>query len=135
MVEFKLPTFYTFVVHSFFSLGLGRLLTEVNQFESQGPHDPNCPGGHNMVCVEFLLLFVHVQCADKPLGSFATVGMFSAVSNLGAGGTQDVTLSDTSQGVLYGLFALTGLISGGINNCKLPMRSTFLVCLFNEEFV
>jgi hypothetical protein len=47
---------------------------------------------------------------------FATVGMFSAVSNLGAGGTQDVSLSDTANGVLYGMFALTGLISGGINN-------------------
>ena len=46
--------------------------------------------------------------------------MFQAVSNLGAGGTQDVTLSDTSNGVLYGMFALTGLVSGGINN------STFL---------
>jgi hypothetical protein len=42
--------------------------------------------------------------------------MFSAVSNLGAGGTQDVALSDTANGVLYGLFALTGLISGGICN-------------------
>ena len=46
--------------------------------------------------------------------------MFSAVSNLGAGGTQDVALSDTSQGVLYGMFALTGLISGGINNRACP---------------
>lgn len=64
--------------------------------------------------------------------------MFSAVSNLGAGGTQDVSLSDTSNGVLYGLFAVTGvldhlfvqfkltvhfrsspgLVSGGINNSK-----------------
>lgn len=51
--------------------------------------------------------------------SFATVGMFSAVSNLGAGGTQDVTLSDVSNGVLYGMFAVTGLISGGINNCDI----------------
>jgi hypothetical protein len=49
--------------------------------------------------------------------SFATVGMFSAVSNLGAGGTQDTALSDISNGVLYGMFALTGLVSGGINNC------------------
>jgi hypothetical protein len=47
---------------------------------------------------------------------FATVGMFSAVSNLGAGGTQDTALSDISNGVLYGTFALTGLVSGGINN-------------------
>ena len=42
--------------------------------------------------------------------------MFSAVSNLGAGGTQDTALSDISNGVLYGMFALTGLVSGGINN-------------------
>jgi hypothetical protein len=42
--------------------------------------------------------------------------MFSAVSNLGAGGTQDVALSDTANGVLYGMFALTGLVSGGICN-------------------
>ena len=47
---------------------------------------------------------------------FATVGMFSAVSNLGAGGTQDTALVDTANGVLYGMFALTGLVSGGINN-------------------
>jgi hypothetical protein len=42
--------------------------------------------------------------------------MFSAVSNLGAGGTQDTALSDISNSVLYGMFALTGLVSGGINN-------------------
>lgn len=47
---------------------------------------------------------------------FATVGMFSAVSNLGAGGTQDTALVDTANGVLYGMFAVTGLVSGGINN-------------------
>jgi len=51
---------------------------------------------------------------------FATVGMFSAVSNLGAGGTQDTALSDISNGVLYGTFALTGLVSGGINNLLGP---------------
>jgi hypothetical protein len=50
------------------------------------------------------------------IASFATVGMFSAVTNLGAGGLQDVALSDTANGVLYGMFAITGLISGGINN-------------------
>ena len=42
--------------------------------------------------------------------------MFVAVSNLGAGGTQDVVLYDVSQGVLYGTFALAGLISGAVNN-------------------
>ncbi|KAH9035631.1 MFS general substrate transporter [Lactarius pseudohatsudake] len=51
---------------------------------------------------------------------FATVGMFSAVSNLGAGGLQDTALVDTANGVLYGMFALTGLISGGINNILGP---------------
>jgi len=48
--------------------------------------------------------------------------MFSAVSNLGAGGIQDVALSDTANGVLYGAFALTGLVSGGINNGSPPIR-------------
>jgi len=57
---------------------------------------------------------------------FATVGMFSAVSNLGAGGTQDVSLSDTANGVLYGMFALTGLISGGINNLLGPRLTLFI---------
>jgi hypothetical protein len=47
---------------------------------------------------------------------FATTGMYSAISNLGAGGTQDVALSDTTNGILYGFFAVTGLVSGGINN-------------------
>ncbi|KAH8992913.1 MFS general substrate transporter [Lactarius akahatsu] len=51
---------------------------------------------------------------------FATIGMFSAVSNLGAGGLQDTALVDTANGVLYGMFALTGLISGGINNLLGP---------------
>lgn len=56
-----------------------------------------------------------LRCIDVQF-SFGTVGMYSAVSNLGAGGTQNVSLSDTSNGVLYGMFALTGLVSGGINN-------------------
>ncbi len=59
-----------------------------------------------------------VSCLTRPRPrSFATVGMFSAVSNLGAGGLSDITLSDTSNGVLYGTFAITGLFSGGISNC------------------
>lgn len=57
---------------------------------------------------------------------FATVGMFSAVTNLGAGGIQDVALSDTANGVLYGTFALTGLISGGINNVLGPRHTLFI---------
>ncbi|OCH83821.1 MFS general substrate transporter [Obba rivulosa] len=56
---------------------------------------------------------------------FATVGMFSAVSNLGAGGTQDVSLSDTSNGVLYGFFAVVGIISGGITNLLGPKLTLF----------
>ncbi|KAI0699053.1 MFS general substrate transporter [Cerioporus squamosus] len=57
---------------------------------------------------------------------FATVGMFSAVSNLGAGGLSDVALSDTSNGVLYGVFALTGLVSGGISNLLGPRLTLFI---------
>ncbi|KAI0646682.1 MFS general substrate transporter [Trametes meyenii] len=57
---------------------------------------------------------------------FATVGMFSAVSNLGAGGLSDITLSDTSQGVLYGTFAITGLVSGGISNILGPRITLFI---------
>ncbi|PIL26851.1 MFS general substrate transporter [Ganoderma sinense ZZ0214-1] len=56
---------------------------------------------------------------------FATVGMFSAVSNLGAGGLSDVALSDTANGVLYACFALTGLISGGITNLLGPRLTLF----------
>ncbi|RDX45382.1 MFS general substrate transporter [Lentinus brumalis] len=57
---------------------------------------------------------------------FATVGMFSAVSNLGAGGISDVSLSDTSNGVLYGVFAVTGLVSGGISNLLGPRLTLFI---------
>ncbi|EMD34617.1 hypothetical protein CERSUDRAFT_116782 [Gelatoporia subvermispora B] len=56
---------------------------------------------------------------------FATTGMYSAVSNLGAGGTQDVSLSDTSNGVLYGFFAVVGVISGGITNLLGPRLTLF----------
>ncbi|KAF7967169.1 hypothetical protein HWV62_13181 [Athelia sp. TMB] len=57
---------------------------------------------------------------------FATPGMFSALGNLGAGGTQNVSLSDTANGVLYGLFALTGLVSGGICNLLGPRLTLFI---------
>ncbi|KAI0327635.1 MFS general substrate transporter [Cubamyces sp. BRFM 1775] len=57
---------------------------------------------------------------------FATVGMFSAVSNLGAGGLSDIVLSDTSNGVLYGCFAITGLVSGGICNLLGPRLTLFI---------
>ncbi|KAH9162170.1 MFS general substrate transporter [Lactarius sanguifluus] len=46
--------------------------------------------------------------------------MLSAVSNLGGGGLPDTALVDTANGVLYGMFALTGLVSGGINNILGP---------------
>lgn len=60
---------------------------------------------------------------------FGTAGMFVAVSNLGAGGTQDVALSDTSNGVLYGLYAVAGLFSGGINNVLGPRLTLFIGAL------
>ena len=44
--------------------------------------------------------------------------MFVAVVNLGAGGTEDVALSDMANGVLYGCFAIMGLFAGGVANCK-----------------
>ncbi|KZV74367.1 MFS general substrate transporter [Peniophora sp. CONT] len=57
---------------------------------------------------------------------FATVGMFLAASNLGAGGTQDIALSDISNGVLYGCFALMGLFAGGVTTLLGP-RATMLL--------
>ncbi|KAI0695639.1 MFS general substrate transporter [Cytidiella melzeri] len=65
------------------------------------------------------IILVGVTC-------FATVGMYVAVSNLGAGGTRDVALSDISNGVLYGMFAITGLVSGGINNLLGPKVTLFV---------
>ncbi len=56
---------------------------------------------------------------------FATVGMFSAVSNLGAGGTQSITLSNITNAVLYALFALTGLVAGSFNNVFGPRITLF----------
>jgi len=52
--------------------------------------------------------------------TFCSVGMFSAVSNLGAGGTQDTQLSDIGNSVLYGVFAITGFFAGSINNVLGP---------------
>ena len=43
----------------------------------------------------------HASLIPPGITCFATVGMFSAVSNLRAGGTQDTALSDISNGVLY----------------------------------
>ncbi|ROW04157.1 hypothetical protein VSDG_00928 [Cytospora chrysosperma] len=52
--------------------------------------------------------------------TFCSVGMFSAVSGLGAGGTQDTQLSDTANGVLYGCFAIAGFFAGSVNNMLGP---------------
>ncbi|KAI1628089.1 major facilitator superfamily domain-containing protein [Exophiala viscosa] len=52
--------------------------------------------------------------------TFCSVGMFSAVSNLGAGGTMDTQLSDIANSVLYAVFAITGFFAGSINNVLGP---------------
>ncbi|KUI55303.1 hypothetical protein VP1G_02715 [Cytospora mali] len=52
--------------------------------------------------------------------TFCSVGMFSAVSGLGAGGTQDTQLSDTANAVLYGVFAVAGFFAGSVNNMLGP---------------
>ncbi|PWZ03589.1 MFS general substrate transporter [Testicularia cyperi] len=57
---------------------------------------------------------------------FCTVGMFSSVSNLGAGGTQSITLSNISNAVLYAFFAFSGLFSGAVNNV-LGLRVTLFI--------
>jgi hypothetical protein len=43
--------------------------------------------------------------------------MFSAISNLGAGGMQDVALSDIANSVLYGMFFVGGFFGGSVNVC------------------
>ncbi|TQV93462.1 hypothetical protein V2A60_010136 [Cordyceps javanica] len=52
--------------------------------------------------------------------AFCSVGMFSAISNLGAGGMQDVQLSDIANSVLYGCFFLGGFFAGSVNNILGP---------------
>lgn len=47
--------------------------------------------------------------------AFCSVGMFSAISNLGAGGLDDVQLSDVANSVLYGTFFFGGFFGGSIN--------------------
>ncbi|KAH9035610.1 MFS general substrate transporter [Lactarius hengduanensis] len=66
---------------------------------------------------------------------FATVGMFSAVSNLGGGGLPDTALVDTANGVLYGMFALTGLVSGGINNLLGPRLTLSIGSLGHSLYI
>lgn len=46
---------------------------------------------------------------------FLSPGLFNALSGLGAGGQQDVALVDTANGLLYGVFCLTGFVAGSIN--------------------
>lgn len=46
---------------------------------------------------------------------FCTPGMFNALSNLGAGGAQDVALVDTTNGLLYGMFCITGFVAGSVH--------------------
>ncbi|KAL3448775.1 major facilitator superfamily domain-containing protein [Aspergillus insuetus] len=43
--------------------------------------------------------------------TFCSVGMYSAISGLGAGGTQDPQLSDIAHGALYGCFAASGFFA------------------------
>lgn len=52
--------------------------------------------------------------------AFCSVGMFSAISNLGAGGMDDVQLSDVANSVLYGMFFFGGFFGGSINNMLGP---------------
>ena len=51
------------------------------------------------------------------------VGVFSALGNLGAGGLQDVQLSDIANSVLYSTFFIGGFFAGSIN--VTPLCATF----------
>lgn len=42
---------------------------------------------------------------------FSSVGMSSAISNLGAGGMDNITLSNIANAVLYAVFAITGRLN------------------------
>lgn len=54
--------------------------------------------------------------------------MFSAVTDIGAGGTEDISLSDMANGVHYGCFAIMGLFAGGVTNCKCASIYTAVRC-------
>ena len=126
---YKLPAFYRCV--SLPSLVLARSCEADLRCDMQGAHDADRACWHYMVC--------SLPSSSSPRlsqqnprsfhrrrrSSFCTPGMYSAISNLGAGGTQDVSLSDTSNAVLYAMFALTGLISGGINNRECHTTSSY----------
>ncbi|OWZ72512.1 hypothetical protein AYX14_01977 [Cryptococcus neoformans] len=60
---------------------------------------------------------------------FTTVGMFQAIGNLGAGGTQNIKLSDTTNSVLYVLNAFVGVVAGSINNVLGPRLTLFMGAL------
>lgn len=55
--------------------------------------------------------------------AFCSVGMFSAIGGLGAGGTQDVQLSDMANSVLYGCFFIGGFFAGSVNVSCLPLEA------------
>ncbi|PNY26827.1 Uncharacterized protein TCAP_03236 [Tolypocladium capitatum] len=60
------------------------------------------------------------QVAIVGFVALCSVGMFTAIGGLGAGGTQDVQLSDIANSVLYGCFFVAGFFSGSINNILGP---------------
>jgi len=66
---------------------------------------------------------------------FATVGMFSAINNLGAGGTENQQLSDVTNAVLYSLFAVMGLFAGGVCNVLGPRLTLFIGSLGYSLYV
>lgn len=57
--------------------------------------------------------------------AFCSVGMFGAISNLGAGGLDDVQLSDVANSVLYAAFFLGGFFGGSVNVRVAQSRATF----------
>ncbi|CAK9781601.1 MFS general substrate transporter [Cutaneotrichosporon oleaginosum] len=57
---------------------------------------------------------------------FLTPGMFNALSNLGAGGAQDVALVDITNSLLYAMFCIVGFFSGSIHNV-IGSRLTLLI--------
>ncbi|KZZ94365.1 DUF895 domain protein [Moelleriella libera RCEF 2490] len=58
--------------------------------------------------------------------AFCSVGMFSAISNLGAGGLDNVRLSDIANSVLYSTFFVGGFFGGSINNILGPRATMSL---------
>jgi len=48
-----------------------------------------------------------------------------SVSNLGAGGTQDIVLSNIANATLYALFSISGLFAGAVTNLLGPRLTLF----------